>query len=651
MRNDLPNEKASNFNARLRETMMTYLGRQGDPLDRGLTLRDLVDSGIVQLDGPLRPNSAIPLAPGAAVSTGADTELDLTPPPAPTGFVATAGISHVFVEHDNPQFTQGHGYLRTHVYGVSVAEGDPLPTFSDAVELGQFTGMVWALASDPGLTWRLWIKWETNDGVLGEPAGGTNGVEAITGQDTTRMVEAMTGPGKPFTILENATVIDGVTFPAGTYSTQAFIRDAQITNAKIANLAVDNSKIANLSVSKLTAGSITTGEFIQSTGFVTGSSGWRINGNGTAEFSAASIRGQLTAAQIDTRGLSIRDNAGNVILAAGTPLSTSFISGLGLFATAPQLTSSNVSTYIANGAIGDLQIANTIQSSNFSSTAGWQINKSGTATFNQVALRGTLTAICPGGNVEVGNDVGPGTGHFGVSLSDTTFDNTFVRRSDGVVFFRLNASGTNSITYDSSSGQLNIRGTLSTSQIAVGTASGSTTFFDPNQPSVPLNSNVTGFLAYTGDTGVSTTVSQTCIDSKTGAPYNCSYTVFSGAPITSSELEFMTGTTGVPITRRIRVGAVRFLITAAGTVDHYLSIWYRYKQPSGAYGSWLSIATSIDPQSSYGSTSVSAVATLGVSLGQGVQFGFAATDGNGNYWNAGLREIRFGTISVLGTNF
>jgi hypothetical protein len=41
-RNDLPQPNASNFNQRLRETIQTYLGRQGDPLDRGLTLRDLV---------------------------------------------------------------------------------------------------------------------------------------------------------------------------------------------------------------------------------------------------------------------------------------------------------------------------------------------------------------------------------------------------------------------------------------------------------------------------------------------------------------------------------------------------------------------------------------------------------------------------------
>jgi hypothetical protein len=174
-------------------------------------------------------------------------------------------------------------------------------------------------------------------------------------------------------------VIGGVTFPAGIYSTNAFIMDAQITRAKIANLAVDNAKIADLSADKLTAGSIAVGQHIQSTSYVAGSQGWRINGNGTAEFGAASIRGLLTAAQIDTRGLTIKDANGNVILSAGTPLAASRVSGLGTLATQnsvnwntqlvnipafgnfaylSSITSANISTYIQAAAIGTAYIAN-----------------------------------------------------------------------------------------------------------------------------------------------------------------------------------------------------------------------------------------------------------------------------------------------------
>jgi len=233
----------------------------------------------------------------------------------------SAAISHVFIEHDAPLYTQGHGHLRTRVYGKIVAPGDPLPVFADAVEITQFTGTVHAHPSNPSTTWRLWIKWETADGVLSPtPAGGTNGLQVITGQDVSAMVAAMTGAGKPFTVLTEPTEIGGVTFPAGVYSTQAFIRDAQVTNAKIANLAVDDAKIADLSVEKLTGAQMKVGAFIQSTNYTSGvnGAGWRINADGTAEMQAAFIRGQLAASQINGNGLVIRDNSGNTILSAGS---------------------------------------------------------------------------------------------------------------------------------------------------------------------------------------------------------------------------------------------------------------------------------------------------------------------------------------------
>ena len=160
-RNDLPPPSAGNFSQRVRETLMTYLGKQGNLLDRGLTLRDLIESGFAKLPSGWKPGGggSVPLIPGDAVQQG--EEPDLTPPPAPSGFVVTGAISHVFVEHDNPVFLQGHGYLRTHVYAAKVEatpQGQtpaPLPVFADAVEVGQFSRSLWAMPSDTATTCRL----------------------------------------------------------------------------------------------------------------------------------------------------------------------------------------------------------------------------------------------------------------------------------------------------------------------------------------------------------------------------------------------------------------------------------------------------------------------------------------------------------------
>ena len=388
-RKDLPQPGASNFGGRVREELMRLMGKIGDSLDQAITKRDLVAAGFAQIR---QGTQQIEPAPGIG-----GRETDLTPPPQPDGFTATGAISHVLIEHASPTYTQGGGHLRTRVYGVQYTSG-PLPTFADAVEVGQFSGTVWGLASNPSTTWRLWIKWETADGVLSPtPAGGTNGLAVTTGQDVSAMVKAMTGVGNPFTILTQPTTIGGVTYAAGTYSVQSFILDAQITTAKIANLAVDDAKIANLSVTKLTAGSLAVGQYIQSTGYVPGSAGWRINADGTAELSNAVVRGTVyatngqfsgtifggaatgyangigffsgettgyrwrvgnpTGARIQWTGTAIEVyNASNVLTLSSGGVPASAVTGLGAFATLSQLNSSNISTYIANAAIGAAQI-------------------------------------------------------------------------------------------------------------------------------------------------------------------------------------------------------------------------------------------------------------------------------------------------------
>ncbi|MEO8296353.1 MAG: hypothetical protein ABI574_00955 [Burkholderiales bacterium] len=134
-------------------------------------------------------------------------------------------------------------------------------------------------------------------------------------------------PASPFYVQTTATTINGVAVPVGVYMSAAFIANGTIVNAKIGNAAIDDAKIASVSADKITAGTIGVGRYIGSNNYVAGTSGWRINGDGTAQLMAAHIAGQLTAAQIDTRGLSIRDALGNVILAAGSALDWSNVGG------------------------------------------------------------------------------------------------------------------------------------------------------------------------------------------------------------------------------------------------------------------------------------------------------------------------------------
>lgn len=87
----------------------------------------------------------------------------------------------------------------------------------------------------------------------------------------------------------------------------ANISDAAITTAKIQNLAVTDAKIDTLTAGKITAGTIAGQEIIvgtntsdsaiiKSSNYSSGSAGWKIDADGTAEFESGNFRGDITGA-------------------------------------------------------------------------------------------------------------------------------------------------------------------------------------------------------------------------------------------------------------------------------------------------------------------------------------------------------------------
>lgn len=117
-RKDLPPVNSPNFLEKVREALSVYLGNRGDSLDQGLTRRDLLDSGVL--------GSAISSKVGAGMASVVDSisstvggELDLTPPPSPTNFKATAGVTAIMVECDDQTYTQGGGHSHSVLYGAT----------------------------------------------------------------------------------------------------------------------------------------------------------------------------------------------------------------------------------------------------------------------------------------------------------------------------------------------------------------------------------------------------------------------------------------------------------------------------------------------------------------------------------------------------
>lgn len=111
----------------IKEIIETGEGVRGDPLDRKITLRDLVDSGIVKIKGGLSPNNPGSLEPSPPPP-------NLSVPPAPTGFNAIGGFDgRIDLTWDIPgSLYSNHAY--TNIYR---AEED---NFANAILVGREAG-------------------------------------------------------------------------------------------------------------------------------------------------------------------------------------------------------------------------------------------------------------------------------------------------------------------------------------------------------------------------------------------------------------------------------------------------------------------------------------------------------------------------------
>ena len=125
-------------------------------------------------------------------------------------------------------------------------------------------------------------------------------------------IASPTGPGItpiiPFTVTTTPTTINGQYVPVGVYMNGAYIQNGTITNAQIGNASIDAAQITSCSVTSLTAGSISTGQYINSSSYITGTQGWTINANGYAEFQNAVIRGTVYANAGTIGGVTIASN-------------------------------------------------------------------------------------------------------------------------------------------------------------------------------------------------------------------------------------------------------------------------------------------------------------------------------------------------------
>ncbi|MDY7116608.1 hypothetical protein RAN53_09620 [Halomonas sp. SSL-5] len=150
------------------EILETGEGVRGDPLDRKITLRDLVDSGIGKMKGGVRPGSGGGLIPGVEPPAP-----DLRTPPPPQGFSADGS----FFGRINLSWQIPSELYRNHAYtNIYRSEED---NFANAVVVGRevgafFSDYVRNDALDPQDPLQLkgyyyWITFTSSSDVEGPP--------------------------------------------------------------------------------------------------------------------------------------------------------------------------------------------------------------------------------------------------------------------------------------------------------------------------------------------------------------------------------------------------------------------------------------------------------------------------------------------------
>jgi len=312
------------------------------PTPKNVAASGAIQNIVVTWDDPLYYGHAYAEVWGSSTDNLGDAvQVGMTPGAIFIDAVGPSVVRYYWVRFVNTLGTAGAFNAVAGVQGVTGPAVDYLlTTLTGAItETQLFTDLGARIdlvdETNGGLISKYTVKVDSNGYVSGFGLASTTNNGATVSDFIIRAdrfsVASPSGPGItpviPFIVTTTPQVINGVSVPVGVYINGAFVQNGTITNAKIGNAQIDDAKIASLSAGKITAGSISVGSYIQSSNYLIGSQGWKIHGDGTAEFAAASIRGQLTASQINSNGLSIRDTSGNIILNAGTGNFTGSVAG------------------------------------------------------------------------------------------------------------------------------------------------------------------------------------------------------------------------------------------------------------------------------------------------------------------------------------
>ena len=243
----------------LGEALQVRLGRRGDPRDRAVTLRELVDSGLA------KQLKARTFDPNLINSSNIGFETNITPnlavPPAPAGLAAAIGFKTIILTWNSSVWP---GFLYSN-HSLTQVYRHTSDAIGDAVIIGTTNSAIFAddIVTD-GTTYYYWVRYISTDNVPG-PFNATSGVAATastTNAITSTMItdDAITTPKLATnSVTTDALAAGAITADKAIIANAAIvtaqIADANITTAKIASAAITTAKIADANITTAKIGS------------------------------------------------------------------------------------------------------------------------------------------------------------------------------------------------------------------------------------------------------------------------------------------------------------------------------------------------------------------------------------------------------------
>ena len=259
----------------IKEASEVRLGRRGDPRDRAITLRELIDSGLATelKDNPFDPNAGTGET-DFALPAFLQPDPSAPVPPTPTGLSAGAAFTTITLSWDDPQISN---LAFTEVWR------NGSDNLGSATRVDTVSANVWSDTVDTAQTFYYWIRHVNTNSVTGTFSSSVNATTAQVNAarienaiiDNTKLVDKTLTNAKIANETITADILAGNSVIAGKIATNAIvandgvignlaigssqIKDAAITNAKIANLAVDSAQIASAAITtaKIGDGEIT----------------------------------------------------------------------------------------------------------------------------------------------------------------------------------------------------------------------------------------------------------------------------------------------------------------------------------------------------------------------------------------------------------